>query len=80
MRAADSESTQEYTPFEGFDLTAKVTDTFVRGRTTCWTPARLMDRRVGRYLSRPAWNSPPEPGGRNRAAGTRPRQPRDPVT
>jgi allantoinase len=31
VHAADSESTQEYTPFEGFELTAKVTDTFVRG-------------------------------------------------
>ena len=27
----DSESTQEYTPFEGFELSAKVTDTWVRG-------------------------------------------------
>ncbi len=31
VRAEDSESSQEYTPFEGFTLTAKVTDTFVRG-------------------------------------------------
>ena len=31
VRAEDSESTQEYTPFEGFELTARVTDTFVRG-------------------------------------------------
>ncbi|MER6170392.1 cyclase family protein [Streptosporangium sp. NPDC001681] len=31
VRAAESESTQEYTPFEGFELTAQVTDTFVRG-------------------------------------------------
>jgi allantoinase len=31
VHAADSESTQEYTPFEGFELSAKVTDTFVRG-------------------------------------------------
>ena len=31
VRAQDSESAQEYTPFEGFELTAKVTDTFLRG-------------------------------------------------
>ncbi|MET7640729.1 dihydroorotase family protein [Streptomyces sp. NPDC005438] len=31
VRAADSESSQEYTPFEGFELTAQVTDTFLRG-------------------------------------------------
>lgn len=31
VHASDSESTQEYTPFEGFELSAKVTDTFVRG-------------------------------------------------
>lgn len=31
VRAEDSESTQEYTPFEGFELTARVTDTYLRG-------------------------------------------------
>lgn len=31
VHAEDSQSTQEYTPFEGFQLTAKVTDTFLRG-------------------------------------------------
>lgn len=31
VRAADSLSTQEYTPFEGFELTARVTDTYLRG-------------------------------------------------
>jgi allantoinase len=31
VRANESESAQEYTPFEGFTLTAKVTDTFMRG-------------------------------------------------
>ncbi|OKI56382.1 dihydroorotase [Micromonospora sp. CB01531] len=52
VRAEDSESTQEYTPFEGFELTAKVTDTFVRGEHV------LVDGKVagephGRYISRP---------------------------
>lgn len=32
VRAEDSESAQEYTPFEGFELNAAVTDTFLRGR------------------------------------------------
>lgn len=31
IHAKDSESTQEYTPFEGFTLDSVVTDTFVRG-------------------------------------------------
>ncbi|MEQ4522009.1 dihydroorotase [Nocardioides kribbensis] len=31
VHAADSLSTQEYTPFEGFELTARVTDTYLRG-------------------------------------------------
>ncbi|MGC5380933.1 dihydroorotase [Micromonospora sp. DT68] len=31
VRAEDSLSTQEYTPFEDFELSASVTDTFVRG-------------------------------------------------
>ena len=31
IHAEDSESTQEYTPFEGFELSAKVSDTWVRG-------------------------------------------------
>lgn len=31
VHAEDSFSTQEYTPFEGFELTARVTDTFLRG-------------------------------------------------
>jgi allantoinase len=52
IRAADSASTQEYTPFEGFELTAKVTDTYLRGA------AILRDGNVtgsprGQYLRRP---------------------------
>ncbi|MEV0330793.1 dihydroorotase family protein [Micromonospora echinospora] len=51
VRAEDSESTQEYTPFEGFELTARVTDTFVRGEHV------LVDGKVtgtpqGRYVPR----------------------------
>ncbi|MDQ7905744.1 dihydroorotase family protein [Phytohabitans sp. ZYX-F-186] len=51
VRAEDSQSTQEYTPFEGFELTARVTDTFVRGEHV------LVDGKVtgtphGRYVPR----------------------------
>ncbi|SEF60378.1 allantoinase [Thermomonospora echinospora] len=52
VRAADSESTQEYTPFEGFELTARVTDTFVRGHRVL-EDGKVIGDPVGRYLSRP---------------------------
>ncbi|WP_312888898.1 dihydroorotase [Nonomuraea rhodomycinica] len=52
VRAADSESAQEYTPFEGFELSAKVTDTFVRGHHVLDT-GKIVGRPVGRYLRRP---------------------------
>lgn len=35
VRAADSESAQEYTPFEGFSMNARVTDVFLRGAQIC---------------------------------------------
>ncbi|WP_246074930.1 dihydroorotase [Nonomuraea terrae] len=53
VRAQDSESTQEYTPFEGFELTAKVTDTFVRGHHVL-DAGKIVGPPVGRYLHRPA--------------------------
>ena len=51
VHAEDSLSTQEYTPFEGFELTARVTDTFLRGE------AVLQDGKVvgsprGRFVRR----------------------------
>ncbi|WP_413768051.1 dihydroorotase [Rhodococcus pyridinivorans] len=52
VRAADSESTQEYTPFEGFELTAAVTDTFVRGNRVLADGA-VTGTPAGRYLARP---------------------------
>ena len=51
VRAADSESTQEYTPFEGFAMTAKVTDTFVRGNRVD-TGGEVVGDPVGRYVPR----------------------------
>ncbi|WP_026406078.1 dihydroorotase [Actinomadura rifamycini] len=51
VRAADSESTQEYTPFEGFAMSAKVTDTFVRGNRV-YTGGKVVGDPVGRYVPR----------------------------
>ncbi|RKN12479.1 dihydroorotase [Streptomyces radicis] len=53
VRAADSESTQEYTPFEGFELTARVTDTFLRGRRVLRS-GKVVGEPSGAYLSRPS--------------------------
>ncbi|MET8193904.1 dihydroorotase family protein [Micromonospora sp. NPDC005222] len=53
VRAADSESAQEYTPFEGFELSARVTDTFLRGERILEAGAVVGTPR-GRYLARPA--------------------------
>jgi allantoinase len=52
VRAEDSESTQEYTPFEGVELTAKVTDTFLRGQRIV-TDGVVTTNTLGRYLARP---------------------------
>ncbi|MGV9370270.1 dihydroorotase [Micromonospora tulbaghiae] len=52
VRAEDSESTQEYTPFEGFELTARVTDTFVRGQHVL-VDGKVTGEPTGRYLARP---------------------------
>lgn len=51
VRAADSESTQEYTPFEGFDMTAKVTDTFLRGNHV-YSEGKVLGEPAGKYLRR----------------------------
>ena len=52
VRAQDSESAQEYTPFEGFELTAKVTDTFLRGEQVM-ADGVVGTAATGRYLARP---------------------------
>jgi allantoinase len=52
VHAEDSESTQEYTPFEGFELGARVTDTWVRGHQVLADGA-ITGEPVGRYLHRP---------------------------
>ena len=52
VRGADSESTQGYTPFEGLELGAKVTATFLRGELVC-EHGNVLGRPRGRYLHRP---------------------------
>jgi allantoinase len=51
VRAADSESAQEYTPFEGFELTAQVTDTFLRGHHVL-ADGKVTGAPVGDYVRR----------------------------
>ncbi len=51
VRAEDSLSTQEYTPFEGFTLTARVTDTYLRGQRI-WDGESVLGEPAGSYLRR----------------------------
>ena len=51
IHAKDSESTQEYTPFEGFTLDAAVTDTFVRGNQVLADGA-ITGEANGAYIAR----------------------------
>lgn len=51
VRAGDSLSSQEYTPFEGFELGAYVTDTFVRG-TRVLKDGNIVGQPRGRYIHR----------------------------
>jgi allantoinase len=52
IRAAESESTQGYTPFEGIELSAKVKATFLRGTLICEN-GKVSGAPRGRYLHRP---------------------------
>jgi allantoinase len=52
VHAEDSFSTQEYTPFEGLEMTAKVVRTFLRGQAV-FTDGVIVGEPSGRYLSRP---------------------------
>ncbi len=53
VHAADSESTQEYTPFEGFELTAAVTDTYLRGESI-FSGGKVVGAPRGQYVRRPS--------------------------
>ncbi|HEX6220581.1 MAG TPA: dihydroorotase family protein, partial [Acidimicrobiia bacterium] len=52
VRATDSESTQEYSPLEGHELTGKVKHVFLRG-TQILDGGRVIGEPTGRYLARP---------------------------
>ncbi|MBC7549313.1 MAG: dihydroorotase family protein [Cellulomonas sp.] len=51
VRAEDSVSAQEYTPFEGFSLTARVSDTYLRGEAVL-TDGMVVGEPRGRYVRR----------------------------
>jgi len=53
VRAADSASTQGYTPFEGIELGARVKATFLRGAMVCENGTVIGQPR-GKYLHRPS--------------------------
>jgi len=52
VRAAESESAQGYTPFEGMTLTGKVKATFLRGNLI-YENGQVIGSAQGRYLKRP---------------------------
>jgi allantoinase len=52
VHAKDSASAQDYTPFEGFEMPATVTDTFVRGHHVL-REGNVVGQPTGRYLRRP---------------------------
>lgn len=52
IRAAESPSTQGYTPFEGLELSAAVQTTFLRGMKI-WDDGKLVGKPRGQYLFRP---------------------------
>ena len=52
IRARDSASSQGYTPFEGIELSSKVTATFLRGTLVCEN-GNVVGEPRGRYLHRP---------------------------
>ncbi|MEU8900339.1 dihydroorotase family protein [Nocardia sp. NPDC048505] len=51
VRAADSESAQEYTPFEGFELRSRVTEVYLRGHRI-FGDGKVQGDPRGRYLRR----------------------------
>ena len=52
VRAAESESRQGYTPFEGQELGARVKRTYLRGNLI-YADGRVIGKPLGRYLKRP---------------------------
>jgi allantoinase len=52
VHATESHSAQEYTPFEGMEIGATVTDTFLRGNRV-FSEGKVIGDPTGRYLRRP---------------------------
>ena len=52
VRAEDSESAQDYTPFQGFEMESAVARTILRG-TTVFRDGQIVGDPAGRYLRRP---------------------------
>jgi allantoinase len=52
VRAAESESTQGYSPFEGFEMSARVVATYLRGDVV-YADGAVVGEPRGRYLRRP---------------------------
>jgi allantoinase len=52
VHAAESESVQGYTPFEGLELTGRVASTYLRGELI-YDDGRVVGEPGGRYLKRP---------------------------
>lgn len=67
VRAADSESGQGYTPFEGQELTGRVKQTFLRGQLV-YSNGEIVGPPLGRYLHRPT-SGPAEGSGGAAAQG-----------
>jgi allantoinase len=62
VRAAESESQQGYSPFEGQELTGRVKSTFLRG-ALIYHQGDVVGAPRGRYLPRPIkWKFSPTPG------------------
>jgi allantoinase len=53
VRAAESESKQGYTPFEGMELSGRVKTTFLRGKAI-YDAGKVVGPAQGRYLRRPS--------------------------
>ena len=52
VRAAESESQQGYTPFEGLELSGRVKTTLLRGKVV-YDGGKIVGPPTGRYLQRP---------------------------
>ncbi len=57
VRAAESTSSQGYTPFEGLQLTGRVKSTFLRGKLI-YQDGKVLGEPRGRYLKRPYGQEP----------------------